>query len=104
MNAGEMNRRIIFQQNEGTRNELNEIIPNWVEHKTVWANVQETGGREIYQAQKVNAETTAVFKIRWRRINTKMRIIHDNRTVEILFVADPDGRRDQLNIATKEVV
>jgi len=60
---------------------------------------------EFFAAQRINAETTAVFKIRYlSSINTGMRIKMGNRIFEILFLNDVNGQRKELSIAAKEVV
>ena len=63
MRAGELNRRITLQIKTITYDTVNEPIETWTDFATVWAAVITTGGREFYAAQKLNAETSAVFKV-----------------------------------------
>ena len=103
MKTGDMNRLITFRQKSIAYNTLNETIDTWADAFTVYAAVYTTGGREFYAAQKLNAETSAVFVVRWtERINTRMRVKWGNRTFEILSLKDVN--RTWLEIAAKEVV
>lgn len=105
MKAGEMNRRITIQAKTVTYNTYNEPIASWTDIETIWAQVLTSGGGEFYAAQKLHAETSAVFKVRYTsRINVNQRIKFGNRYFDILNIADPDGKRIDLLIAGKEVV
>jgi SPP1 family predicted phage head-tail adaptor len=104
--AGELNRKITFQHAAIAYNGFNEAIQTWVDGAYVWATVREVGTKELYQAQKIYSETSAVFKIRYtEKVRSNMRIKYGNRIFEILGVPiDPDGHRTCLNIAAKEVI
>ena len=105
MKAGELNRLVTFQRATYVYDALNEKKPTWADAFTVWAAIVTTGGREFYAAQKVNAETTALFKVRYNEmINAKMRIKYGNRIFEILAVNDVSARHVELQISAKEVV
>lgn len=105
MRAGELNRRITLQIKTITYDTVNEPIETWTDYATVWAAVITTGGREFYAAQKLNAETSTVFKVRYNPvINTYMRIRWGNRKFEIIGVNDVDARHEELQISAKEVV
>jgi SPP1 family predicted phage head-tail adaptor len=105
MRAGELNRRITLQIETITYDTVNEPIETWTDFATVWASIITTGGREFYAAQKLNAETSAVFKIRYNpMVNPRMRISWGNRIFEIISVNDVDARHEELQISAKEVV
>ena len=78
----------------------------WANKLSVWAAVITTGGREFYAAQKVNEETTALFKVRFSSlINAKMRILMGARIYEILPpLNDVDNQHRELLISTKELI
>lgn len=102
--AGELDRTITFQRATITPDALNEPIRTWADACTVWASVAEVGSKELYQAQKLYSETSAVFKIRYtQKVNSRMRIKLGTRIFEILGVT-PDRKRTALTISTKEVV
>lgn len=105
MRAGDRNRRITFLCSTTGYNTYNEPVETWVDAFGVNAAVITTGGKEFYAAQKLNAETEAVFNVRYRGgINTRMRIRWGNRIFEIIPpVNDMDGKRRELLISAKEV-
>ena len=104
--AGELNRMITFRRKTISYNSLNEQVESWADAATVAAGVMTTGGREFYAAQKVNAETSAVFKIRFNRfVNAMMRVKYENRVYEIIPpINDVGGKHTELLISAKEVV
>lgn len=103
--AGELNTTITFQQNTPTHDSLNQPVPNWADVATVYASVITTGGREYYAAQKLNAETSVVFKIRYRRgLKTTMRVKWAGKYYEILPpINDVNGKHEEILISAKEV-
>lgn len=101
--AGELNRRITFQIKTVTYDSYNAPIDVWVDTSTVWSGVITTGGREFYAAQKLNAETSCLFKIRYAaNISPLMRIKYGNRIFEILSINNVDGMNVELQISAKE--
>lgn len=105
MKAGELNRQITFQRATYTYDSKNEKIPTYADMTPVWAKIITTGGREFYAAQKLNAETVALFKIRYRPdINSTMRIKYGKKTFEIIAINDVDEKHEELLISAKEVV
>lgn len=102
MEAGKLNRLITLQKRSITRDSIGNGVETWADHSTRWAEVITTGGSEFYAAQRLNAETTAVFKIRYTAaINTLMRIKFGSDLFDILNIADPDGKRVFLNVSAK---
>lgn len=105
MYAGKLNRRITVQKKTITYDSYNQPIETWKDTYTIWAEVLTSGGGEFYAAQKVNAETQAVFNVRYTKsIGVLDRINYDNRIFEILSVNDVNAGRTELQISAKEVV
>ena len=105
MQAGELNRQITFRQKTVTYNSYNEPIETWADAFTVWSQVITKGGTEFYAAQKLYAETSAVFKIRnTARVRVKLRIKFGGRTFAILGINEVNGMRKELLISCKEVI
>jgi len=105
MEAGKLNHQITIQKKAIVKDADGYPSKTWVDLDPVWANVITTGGGEFYAAQRLNAETSAVFKVRYtEKINVRQRIKYGNRIFEILATADPDGKRIEINISAKEVV
>lgn len=99
------NRRIIIERNTPTYNAYNEPIASWATNQTLWAGIVTSGGGEFYAAQKVNAQTTAVFKIRYNTsILVTDRIKYGTRIFHILSINDVDARHEEMFVSAKEVV
>jgi SPP1 family predicted phage head-tail adaptor len=105
MNAGSLNRKIEIQTNTPVPDSFNQPIDNWTTTATAWASIVTTGGGEFYAAQKVNADTQALFKIRYRQgVTTLNRIKYGSRIFEILAVNDANEAHKELWISAREVV
>ena len=105
MRAGDLNRQITIQSETIAQDADGFPTKTWADLVTVWAAVITTGGGEFYAAQKVNAETQCLFKVRYRTdITTIMRVKYGARYFEILALNDVDGKREETQISTKEVV
>ena len=103
INAGELNKRITLQAPTVTRGGDGAEIIVYADIATVWASYLVQGGREFYSAQKINAETTAVFKIRYRaNLDTRYRVYYNKRYFYILFI--DDSIPGELKLACKEVI
>jgi len=106
INAGDLTERITLQAKTFTRDTYNQKIESHADVVTVWAQVIMSGGREFYAAQKLYAETSAVFKIRYRTgLKPTMRIKWGNRYFSFICPPiDPDNARTEFLIYGKEVV
>jgi len=105
MNPGQFRTRIMVQKKSITYNSYNEPIETWKDSIELWSDVINTGGGEFYAAQKLNAQTTAVFRTRYvSSISTVDRIKYGNRIFEILFINDVSEKHVELLISAKEVV
>ena len=105
MKAGELRTFTTVKRATFTYDSKNEKIPTNVTAFTAYAKMITTGGKEFYAAQKLNAETTALFNYRYRSdFKSDMKIVAGNRTFEILSINDVDDKHVELLIAAKEVV
>ena len=105
MDPGKLNRKIEIQSKTPTYNSLHEPIYVWATTLSVWAGIITTGGREFYAAQKVNALTEAVFKIRYNnKVTVKDRIEYNGRIFEILSVNDINEAHIEIQISAKELI
>ena len=106
MEAGKLNRKITLQiktvifDTDGYRTET------WADVATVWAEMITTGGKELYAAQRMNDETNAVFRIRYRSdLNADMRLKLGDRIFAILPpLNDVNGKRVEMLITAKELL
>lgn len=99
-----MDRRITIEQNTPTRSAAGAEVEAWATLATLWAEVNPRGGRETFAAQATQAETTTVFRIRFRSdIARKMRINYGGNLYDIASIAEV-GTREGLDIlATAQV-
>ena len=105
MQAGKLNRLITIQAKTISHDSFGQAIEVWADDFTTWAGIITSGGGEFYAAQKLNASTTAVFKLRFtERIKVTNRIQYGNRTFEILSMNEVDAMRTDLFLSCKEVV
>lgn len=101
----ELNRRIIIQSKSIAYNSYNEPIETWSDSKAIWAAIINSGGGELYVAQKKVSTTEAVFKVRARMaVTAENRIKYDNRIFEVLTADDMDEAHVLSLIYAKEVV
>lgn len=113
--AGKLNRRVEFQRQTEPRavNDYNEPSNDgWKTFALAWAADGSKSGRELWQAQQVQADITHVLTIRYRTdLNPKMRcLLHERcapggkRTLNIESITDPEGQRVELQLNCKEEV
>lgn len=106
MQPGELNRKIYIQSKTTAYDSYNDPIDVWSDDFYCHAMVTTTGGSEFYAAQRLNAATTALFKIRYtRRVTALNRIRYGERIFEILPpINDVNERHEVLLISAKEVI
>ena len=106
MNPGKLRHRIIIQkQEESSKDGYGALVENWSDFKTVWSSVEPLVGRELFAAQKINAETTIRVKMRYvAGITSKMRVVYGTRIFDILAPIDPEERHRELHLMCKELI
>ena len=65
MRAGDIDRRITIERLTVTYSESGEPIQAWEAVATVWAKVEQQGGREFFATAQEVSERKVVFRIRW---------------------------------------
>ena len=104
MRAGGLDQRVTIQTATTTYNSYGEPITTWADTFTDWGQVISTGGGEYYAAQKINASTEIVFRMRYTDdIATTNRIKWLSRYFNILMINHVDGAYRELLISAKEV-
>ena len=91
LRAGRLRHTVTIEAPTEDPNEYGEPEVTWTPVATVWAVKEDLTGREAFAAQQVHAETTTRFRIRYREVNAKMRLIHFDTVYNILSVQDPTG-------------
>ena len=105
MKIGSLNRQIQLQYKTISRATDGSETETWVTQNTVWASKAHQSSREFFSAQKINAETTDLFIIRYRKlIDPKMRVVFDGKNYNIIGTPDPDGKRRELHLLCREVL
>ena len=105
VNAGEINKRITIKTQVLTQNSYGEEIITWSNFCTVWAKITSSSGKEFYAVQKLNPETTALFKIRYRSgLDTSMRIYYGTRIFDILYIDNVGEGNVEINLLCKELI
>ena len=104
MKAGSLRHRVTIQRLTITQGTAGEVVESWSDVATVYAAVEPLSGREFWQAQQVAAESQIRVRIRYRAgLDTTMRVIHDDRTLEILSIVDPEERHRELQLMCREI-
>lgn len=106
MRAGDLRHRLTIQQKSVTQNTYGEEIATWSTLTIVWGSVEDLSGREFYESRQVPAaEVTTRVRIRYRSdVEPTMRVIHGSRTLEIVAVLEPEGRKRETVLMCREVV
>ncbi|MDP2330414.1 MAG: phage head closure protein [Reyranella sp.] len=65
MRAGDLDRRITIERFTETQGPSGEPILEWNALATVWAKVDQQGGREFFASIQEVSERKVVFRIRW---------------------------------------
>ena len=96
MRIGPLRDRLTIQTDRSsTVDEMGQPIPDWQTDGVRWGNVEPLSGREYWQAQQVQAETTYRVTLRWTALLTsgKQRFLWDGKVLEIEAVTNPDGKK-----------
>ena len=100
--AGKLNKRIELLAVTYVRSTTGGMPKTYTSKGTVWAEYVVKGGREFYAAQKINAEVTALFRIRYRTdIKPDWRVKYQNREFDVTFI--DDATLGELMIHAKEL-
>lgn len=108
-NVGRLNTRLTLQTSTGTKDTYGQEIEEWEDYMSMWAEKVDESSREFYAAQKVHAETTAVYKIHYMKTlegqNIKLMRIktQDKRYLNIISADDVNNRHICIVIKAKEV-
>ncbi len=108
MPAGRHDHRATIQTKTDTVNVGGNVEPMWNDVATRWASLEDTGGRELVRAQKIDATIDAVITLReqYDGLTVQDRIEIDSRTFEIKAIlgsSDRTAKRGQF-VHVKEVI
>ena len=105
--AAQMRDFISLLKSVPTDDERFGTTPDWQQYAQVWATVlpmvgTQAGAEEFVQ-MGVQSLVNYTVTIRYRSdVTNEHRIIYRGKTLELLSVVDPDGKRATLNIIARE--
>jgi SPP1 family predicted phage head-tail adaptor len=103
--AADLRQRVELQACVATRDIIGGLVETWTTTATVWAQVRQASGRELWRRQQMQATAAWTISLRYRaELTTKHRVVYDGRTFEVRAVTDPDERRRFLELACEEIV
>jgi SPP1 family predicted phage head-tail adaptor len=103
MRSGLLQQRLLLQRPVRSRNSLNEDEITWTDVAMVWGAVNPNAGRNYFEALQANAEVQGMVRLRYRSdIDPTWRLVHEGRTLEIEYIADPQERHKELLVYYKE--
>ena len=106
INIGELNRRILIQQETATRGTSGQEVLTWANLADVWAKVDypTTGSGEDIDGNQVIVTTRADFIIRYRDgIDEKMRIVYRGSNYGILNINEMQERNHFLLLQAHKI-
>lgn len=94
MPAGRHDRRASIQTRQSTNDAGGNAIYTWTSIAQRWASLEDTGGNELFRAQKADPTISAVITLREQYVglSPENRIEIDGRTFEIIVVIGSSNR------------
>lgn len=98
--AGRRDKRITIQDKTETRGaDYSEVIPTWVDHATVWAQIEPLSGREYFLNREQQTDVTVRIRILYfTGINNRMRVIYRDKIYQVVSVIDPLEQHEELEL------
>jgi len=92
MQAGRLRHRITIQNFTTVRSPSGQPVEEWVDGKTIWAEVKGISGRELIAAGAETAETTIRVWIRFRRditSSSRLKVLNGPFSGAVLTINGP---------------
>lgn len=104
MKAGRLRNRIIIQKQVNRKDELGQLVNEWVEVCSVRAEIRDLTGKEYQNSQAEQSQTDCKILIRYRNdITTDMRVLCNGIYYDIKAVLE-DMKRTQLELPCQKGV
>lgn len=101
----QMRDRVTIQSRTQTRDTRGGTVDTWAEVAEVWARVEPLSGREFWQAQQAQAQTTHKVTIRYYDgLTSTHRLLYGSRVLNIDSVIDVESRKREHQLLCKEEV
>jgi len=105
VNAGALRHRVRLQRQQLADDLAGGDDASFVDVATLWAKVTTTGGREFWEAKKLNPELTHQVEVRYTAdVAPGMRFRLGDRVLRIVAAQDPEERRVRLLCLCTELV
>lgn len=106
MNIGALRHRLTFKSTNTTADSFGEVSESpTTTVATVWGSINPLSGRELLQAQQVQAEVTHRVRIRYRSgLDPSMQIVFGTRTFDIVSIINLEERDREIEILCKELL
>lgn len=97
--AGRLDRRVQLQSPTTARDDLGGHTESWTTEATVWAQVRDASGRELFQAQQAGMSVAKIVSIRYRSgVVAKWRVLNHDGTALRIGHIQTEGRNEWLNL------
>jgi SPP1 family predicted phage head-tail adaptor len=104
VNTGELNRRVLLQLRNETKDSFGGIKKNYVDYKSVWAKVDPfTSGEMVRSGQDLEKLLYRILIRYDSKIDHNGRIIHDNKTLEIKSVINLKSENRYIQMICEEI-
>ena len=107
MQAGKLRKRITIQQSVITRDEYGAEIKTWTTFISGWGSVEPLRGREYLEARQLQADIDMRIRMRVQKNKRPlpgMRVIYDERTLEIISVIEVNEAGRELQLMCREQI
>lgn len=102
--AGTLDRRVVLQRKDVTRDEAGGEIVVWEPVATIWAGRRDFSGRELLMASSEVAWMDARWTIRWRGdVKAEWRLVEGDTTYDIISISEVGGRKAALELGCRRV-
>lgn len=92
MEAGKLRHRLQVQSYTEAQDTVGQSIKTWSLETTRYGEVQPLQGRELFNAQQVQPQTTHKVIMRYYALTPAHRLVFNNRTFDVLSVINKDER------------
>ncbi len=105
MRIGPLRHRVAVQNPAASQDEYGDDSDRtYTTAATVWASVEPLNGRELLNAQQIQAETTHRIRIRYTTsVTAKSRIAWESRTFEVVSLIDNKEKKRMIELMCQEI-
>lgn len=90
--SAKLRQRIKVQRREDVRDAFGGVANSWVDVATLWAEVLDRSGKQIYNTDQQLNEVYTRIRIRFRRdVHPEMRVVFGGKNYDISSVLDLTG-------------